>query len=55
MGDSYGAEPSVRSSAHQGALRQLTPRLAIKHCNVRFGSLADIMGPFSRHVRFTPA
>ena len=31
MGDSYGAEPSVCSSAHQGALGQPTPRLAIKH------------------------
>ena len=53
MGDSYGAEPSVWSGADQGALGQPTPRLAIKHANVRYGSLADILTS-PRHVRFTP-
>ena len=31
MGDSHGAEPSVGSGAHQGALGKPMSRLAIKH------------------------
>ena len=42
MGDSYGAELSVWSGAHQGALGQPTPRLAIKHGQCPLWVKADL-------------
>ena len=48
MGDSYGAEPSVWSSADQGALGQPTPRLAIVH------ALADTATGVVTFMSFAP-